>query len=145
MPTPVLRTVAIFDGSDDTVEMLTELLSLRGYRSLRAEVNHVKSGTLDFIAFMSTHRPDAIIWDIAPPYDRNWNFFKLWRNADVLRNCHVILTTTNKMQLDSLAGQETGAIEIVGKPYDLEAIANAVTRGLERRNGADVRQFKAQQ
>jgi hypothetical protein len=42
-----------------------------------------------------------------------------------------VLTTTNKRQLDSLVGQETGAIEVVGKPYDLEAIVDAVTRGLE--------------
>lgn len=144
MPDPI-RTVAIFDASDDTVEMLKVLLSERGYRALSAEVDHVKTGTLDFIAFMGAQRPDAIIWDIAPPYDRNWNFFKLWRNAEVLKHCHIVLTTTNKKHLDTLAGQETGAIEIVGKPYDLEAIADGVSRGLESRGGSELRQSKARE
>jgi CheY-like chemotaxis protein len=142
---PSLGTVAIFDASDDAVEMLKEILSLRGYRTVSGEGDHVKAGTLDFIAFMGAQRPDAIIWDIAPPYDRNWNFFKLWRNAGVLQNCYVVVTTTNKKQLDSLAGQETGAIEIVGKPYDLETIADAVQRGFEGGGGSEVRQFKARE
>ena len=46
----------------------------------------------------------------------------------------LVLTTTNNQHLDSLAGQETGAIEIVGKPDDLEAIGDAVVRSVERRS-----------
>jgi hypothetical protein len=30
-----------------------------------------------------------------------------------------------------LVGSDTGAIEIVGKPYDLKVIVDAVARGLE--------------
>ena len=138
-----IRTVAIFNASDDTVEMLKVLFTERGYRALDGEVDMVKSGALDFVAFMGAQKPDAIVWDIAPPYDRNWSFFKLLRTADVLKNCHVVLTTTHKEHLDSLAGQDTGAIEIVGKPYDLQAIVDAVTRGLENRSSANVRQFRA--
>lgn len=134
-------TVAVFNASDDTVEMLMLLLTERGYRAVSGQVDSVKSGALDFIAFMGAQRPDAIIWDIAPPYDRNWSFFKLLRTADVLRNCHIVLTTTHKEHLDSLAGQETGAIEIVGKPYDLNVIVDAVVRGIEGRD-TDVRQFR---
>ena len=77
-------TVAIFNASDDTVEMLMLLLTERGYRAVSGQVDSVKSGALDFIAFMGAQRPDAIIWDIAPPYDRNWSFFKLLRTANVL-------------------------------------------------------------
>ena len=137
-----IPTVAIFNASDDTVEMLKVLFTERGYRAVAAEVDNVKSGALDFIAFMGAQKPDAIVWDIAPPYDRNWSFFKLLRTADVLRNCHIVLTTTHKEHLDSLAGQDTGAIEIVGKPYDLQVIVDSVTRGLENRLSPDVRQFR---
>jgi CheY-like chemotaxis protein len=141
VPAPT-HTVAIFNASDDTVQMLKVLLTDRGYRTLSGMTDQVKSGELDFVGFLETQKPDAIIWDIAPPYDRNWNFFTLVRTAEGLRHCHIVLTTTNKKHLDSLAGLETGAIEIVGKPYDLQAIADAVTRGLEKRGSAELRQFK---
>jgi CheY-like chemotaxis protein len=130
MQDAVTKTVAIFNASDDTVEMLKVLLSERGCRAIAGRVDDVKSGELDFIAYLETHRPDAIIWDIAPPYDRNWNFFKLLRLVGPLENCSIVLTTTHKHHLDSLAGEQTGAIEIVGKPYDLGVIVDTVLSGI---------------
>jgi len=126
-----MHTVAVFNASDDTIEMLKVLLSESGYRALDGGVDNVKSGETDFIAFLDRHQPDAIIWDIAPPYDRNWNFFKLIRALRPLERCALVLTTTHKDHLDALAQQDTGAIEIIGKPYDLQAIVDAVSRGLE--------------
>jgi hypothetical protein len=52
---------------------------------------------------------------IAPPYDRNWHFFKLLRSSALLAHSALVLTTTHKQHLDTLAGTETGAIEVVGK------------------------------
>jgi hypothetical protein len=99
-----IQTVAVFNASDDTVEMLTVLLSERGYRVVSGHADAVKSGALDFIAFVKTHEPKAIIWDIAPPYDRNWNFFQLVRDLRVLDRRALVLTTTHKHHLDGLAG-----------------------------------------
>ena len=136
MPDQAGKTVAIFNASDDTVEMLKVLLTEEGYRAVSGEVDEVKSGELDFIAFLKKHRPDAIIWDIAPPYDRNWKFFQLLRSVSPLDQCPIVLTTTHKQNLDSLAGQDTGAIEIVGKPYDLQVIAQAVSRAIKETRSA---------
>ena len=137
----LVHTVAVFNASDDTVEMLTVLLSNRGYRAVAGHADDVKSGILNFIAFLKTHEPTAMIWDIAPPYDRNWNFFQLLPALRPLERCALILTTTHKQHLDTLAGQETGALEIVGKPYDLEVIVNAVSEGLKARDGAGPHRF----
>lgn len=119
--------------------MLTACLSERGYRALNGYADVVKSGELDFVAFMETQKPDAVIWDIAPPYDRHWNFFKLLRTSRLFDRCAIVLTTTHKQHLDELAGQDTGAIEIIGKPYDLELIVDAVVRALERRDSSGPR------
>lgn len=64
-----IHTVAVFNASDDTVDMLTVLLSNRGYRAVFGHADQVKSGELDFIAFLTAPQPSAIIWDISPPYD----------------------------------------------------------------------------
>jgi CheY-like chemotaxis protein len=127
------RTVAIFNASDDTVEMLSVLLSVRGFVSLTGEVDKVKSGEVDFIAFLEQHQPDAMIWDIAPPYDRNWHFYKMIRALRPLERCAIVLTTTHLRHLNELAGETVEAIEIVGKPYDLNAIVDAVERAIEAR------------
>ena len=139
MPNLPLQTVAIFNASDDTVEMLKALLGQRGYRAVDGRADDVKSGKVDFVRFMDEFKPDAIIWDIAPPYDRNWHFFQLLRTTRVVGGCSLVLTTTNKQQLDSLVGRDTGAIEIVGKPYDLQMIVDAVQRGIERADTAGPR------
>ena len=136
MTDPPLKTVAVFNASDDTVEMLKALLTLRGYRAVDGKVDDVKSGRVDFVAFLNQFKPDAIIWDIAPPYDRNWHFFQLLRTARPLAGCSLVLTTTNKHHLDALVGRDTGAFEIIGKPYDLQVIVDAVQRGIE---GTDAR------
>jgi FixJ family two-component response regulator len=135
------HTVAVFNASDDTVAMLAAMLSTHGYRAVTEHADHVKSGELNFIEFLKTHTPAGLIWDIAPPYDRNWNFFQLVRALGPLDRCAIVLTTTHKQHLDSLAGQETGAIEIVGKPYDLQMIVDAVARGIERRRSGGQRAF----
>jgi hypothetical protein len=67
-----------------------------------------------------------MIWDISPPYDRNWTFAKLVRAVLNVYGCGLVLTTTNTQQLDKAIGAESGVIEIVGKPYDIEAIADRV-------------------
>ena len=138
----LIPTIALFNGSEDTVEMLTVSLTERGYRAVSGMTDNVKSGTLDFIGFMSTHKPDAIIWDIAPPYDRNWNFFKMVRELRPLEQYPIVLTTTHKKHLDDLAGQETNAIEIIGKPYDMQMIVDAVVKGLGSRATGAPRMLK---
>ena len=130
MPT---RNIAIFNSSDDTVEMIRQMLLSRGYAGVDGHADDVKSGKLDLLMFMATHKPDAMIWDIAPPYDRNWTFFKLLRTTTALVDCPLVLTTTNKQRLDELVGGDSGALEIVGKPYDLDLIVDSVVRAVEQR------------
>ena len=86
---------------------------------------------------MATHKPDAMIWDIAPPYDRNWTFFNLLRTTTALGHCPLVLTTTNKQRLDELVGRDSGALEIVGKPYDLDLIVESVVRAVEQPPGSE--------
>jgi CheY-like chemotaxis protein len=128
---PNVKTVAVFNASEDTVQMLKDMLSLSGYRAVDGHVDDVKSGALDFVGFLEEQRPDAMIWDISPPYDRNWNFTKLVRSLTQLERCAFVVTTTHKQHLDDLAGRDTGALELVGKPYDLEVIVGAVKRALD--------------
>jgi CheY-like chemotaxis protein len=117
--------IAVFNSSDDTVEMLRTALEADGLHTVPGHIGELKKGELDFVAFIEHHRPAVIVYDISLPYETNWNFLKLVRSSRPAQGCRFILTTTNKPALDKLVG-ETAAIEIIGKPYDLTRVVDAV-------------------
>jgi DNA-binding NarL/FixJ family response regulator len=121
--------IAVFNSSDDTVEMLRTALEADGLHTVSGHIGELKKGELDFVAFVEHHRPAVIVYDISLPYDTNWNFLKLVRSSLPAQSCRFILTTTNKPALDKLVG-ETEALEIIGKPYDLDRVVAAVRAAL---------------
>jgi len=121
--------VAVINSNADTVEMLRLALQQRGVESVTAHIDDIKRGTLDFLRFLKDHDPQAVVYDIPPPYDQNWTFLTMLRTIEAMRGRAVIVTTTHKGNLEKLVGP-TDAIEIVGKPYDLEQILLAVERAI---------------
>ena len=123
--------IAVFNASDDTVELLRTALESQGFHTVVGHIPDVKSGELDLVAFIEHHAPSVIVYDISPPYDANWTFLRLVRNLEPVKGRPFVITTTNKPALDKLVG-ETEALEIIGKPYDLAQIVDAVRAALAR-------------
>ena len=121
--------IAVFNSSGDTVEMLRTALEADGLHTVSGHIGELKKGELDFVAFVEHHRPAVIVYDISPPYETNWNFLRLVRSSQPAQTSRFILTTTNKPVLDKLVG-ENEAIEIIGKPYDLDRVVAAVRGAL---------------
>jgi CheY-like chemotaxis protein len=121
--------VAVINSSSDTVDLLRTFLEQEGFQTVVGHIPEIKQGGLDFIDFLERHGPAAIIYDISLPYDANWNFLRLVRSSEAVRELPFILTTTNKPALEQLVGA-TDTIEILGKPYDLQQIADAVRSAL---------------
>jgi DNA-binding response OmpR family regulator len=124
--------VALFNASDDTVEMVLRMLSASGIHGLAGcHFADLKKGNVDFVQFLAKHDPQVVIFDISPPYAENWQFFNTLRGVKAMEGRGLVLTTTNKNRLDEVVGADSTAIEIVGKPYDLQQITAAITAALQ--------------
>jgi|SoiMethySBSTD1v2_1073268.scaffolds.fasta_scaffold1735468_1 DNA-binding NtrC family response regulator len=123
-----MSTVAVINTNDDVVDMLRTILEHEGVDSVPGHVIDFKRGKADFEEFVERHNPKAIIYDIAPPYRENWEFFQALSQSEAGKNRRWVLTTTNKKLVTQAAGKDIGAYEISEKPYDLNEIVQAVKR-----------------
>ena len=128
-PPPV---VAILNSNDDTVEMLRIMLESEGLLAVSAHVTSLRRGAFDFSGFIAEHDPKVIIYDVIPPYDRSWMFFEHLRSLPTMANRRFVLTSTNPERVSQLGKPDQPIYEIIGKPYDMQIIVDAVKRALPR-------------
>ncbi len=122
--------VAIFNTSPDTVQMLRYLFEQAGLVAVAAFTYEIRDGEVDLESFMRQHRPQAIVYDIAPPYEVNWRLFQHLRSTSAMRNAQYVLTSTNAAHVQKIVGPESHIYEFVGKPYDLDKILEATQRAI---------------
>ncbi|HJR61455.1 MAG TPA: hypothetical protein VJ813_18735 [Vicinamibacterales bacterium] len=122
--------VAILNTNDDTVEMLRVMIESEGIVAVSAHVADLRRGQLDFGGFLEEHDPQVIIYDVPPPYDRSWLFLQHLRALPATQNRKFVITSTNPARVEQIAKPDVPVLEIIGKPYDLQMIIDAVKKGL---------------
>lgn len=127
-----MATVAILNTHKDTIEFLRYLLETHGFQTVSMDVDRIKEGAVDVIEFLRSHRPDMIIYDVAPPSREAWNFAQLLRHAEPVRDTPFVFTSTNKPLLDKIVGSGE-SLQLILKPYDFEEVLRAVQEALLRR------------
>src|ERR1700688_225305 len=131
--------VALFNASDDTIDMVQTILK-KGDLAQTLVWCHfadLKKGIVDFWKYVAKHNPEVVVFDISPPDDENWKFYKTMRDADAMRGRGSVLTTTNKNRLDEGLGTDSRALEVGGRPTELHLIQMAIK--VETRKAHDVR------
>jgi CheY-like chemotaxis protein len=127
------HVAAVINTAPDTVDLLKDALEQAGLLVVTGYTHDIRDGKLDLQAFLTTHRPDVIVYDLAPPYDRNWAFLQHLRST-TLTGYRFVLTATNCRYVDGLVGRDERVYEVVGKADDLGAIVQAVREAVRARD-----------
>src|SRR4051812_39656184 len=127
------RTVAVFNTSDDVVELLRQALESAGFVVVSGHIDDIKRGVLLLSAFVAEHDPVVIVYDIAPPYDQHWRFLGHVRDQPYMEGRQFVLTSTNIRRVQEAVGQLDPIFEIVGKSEDLRPIVDAVKQASRAR------------
>jgi CheY-like chemotaxis protein len=132
---PERITVLLINGMQDTIDMLRIVLGDAGFRVADAQARDVRHGHVDLAELVRHHDASVVLFDVAIPYQENWQALESRRADPALAGVPFVITTTNQRALQELVGP-TGALEVVGKPYDLDRVVEAVRRAASRTRGA---------
>jgi DNA-binding NtrC family response regulator len=122
----------VINTSPDTVEMLRIALEQADFTVFSGYTYEINTGHVNLESMLRIHEPNVVLYDIAPPYDRNWDLFQNLQRT-ILKDCPVVLTATNPARVREMVGANDTIYEIVGKPYDLDKIVRAAKEAAGQR------------
>ena len=125
--------VAVINTSPDTVGLLGHLLERAGFLVVTTYTHSIRDGSVDLESFLRTHQPRVIVYDIAPPYERNWQFLQHLR-ATVLSGHQFVLTTTNPARVEPFVKGDERVYEVVDKAGNLDEILRATREAARSRS-----------
>jgi CheY-like chemotaxis protein len=120
--------VAVFNSSDDMVELLRVLFERYGFVVVTGHITAIRKGELDLAAFVAQHQPHVVVYDVVPPYDRQWRFLDHLRKTSPLKAIPFVLTSSNAHATRQLAGTDEQIIEVLGRPFEFDNLVEAVRR-----------------
>ncbi|HZJ32536.1 MAG TPA: hypothetical protein VFD21_13245 [Vicinamibacterales bacterium] len=127
-PTPV---VAVINTNPDLVELFKVRIEAAGFVVLLIHVAEIRAG-LDIGSVVEQHDPTVIVYDVVPPYERNWRFLQHLRGT-VLQNRRFVLTTPNERALQCVVGRDESVYEIIEGEGEMDAVVQAVREAARSR------------
>ena len=100
--------VAVFNSNDDTVELIRAWFEDAGIVVVSAHLDEVKRGSVDLMSFVDQHKPAAVVFDIAPPYERSWRRLRIMLSRPSVSNAGKTRPSTSR-NLAIAAGVRCGA------------------------------------
>lgn len=124
--------VVVVDTSPDTVSLLAEGIEKAGFVVVSVLTHEIRQGRVDIRAFVEQHRPKVVVYDIAPPYERNYRLLHHVR-AVADHGIRFVLTSTNAAHVQQLVGRDDRVYEVIDRPGDMDLIVSAVKEAAKAR------------
>ena len=124
--------VAVINSNPDVVDILRLALERAGLTVASTVHDDSSSDRLKLEDFVRDHDPRVIVYDIAPPYDKNWRRLQDMRGLDIMRDRVFVLTSMNVRHLRELVGADELVFETIGKPMDLDDVVRATQAALRQ-------------
>jgi CheY-like chemotaxis protein len=96
----------------------------------------IRRGEQRLSDFVEEHQPAVILYDLVPPYDRSWLFLEHLREAPSLKGRRFVITSTNAKRAKEIIGTAEHVYEVIGKPFDIDDLVDAVERAATADTGA---------
>jgi CheY-like chemotaxis protein len=125
--------VAVLNSNDEIVELLRSAFEQAGMTVVSAHVDAIRRGKTRLADFIQEHDPSVIVYDVVPPYDRSWRFLDHIRSVPTMHHRQFVLTSPNADRARELSGDSDDVFEVVGKPYDVGALTDAVKQATRAR------------
>src|SRR5689334_17544059 len=98
--------ILIMNTSPDTVELLRIVLENAGFVVLSTYTHDMREAKVDIEALARQYQPSLVIYDIAPPNDKNWRQFLITCAMPALKRINFLVTTTNERHVRAVAGAD---------------------------------------
>jgi DNA-binding NtrC family response regulator len=125
--------VAVINSTPDIVDMLRVTLEQAGFVVVTTQTHEIRDGHVEVEQFIGQHDPRVIVYDVAPPYEPNWQLFQHLAAMPVMQGRQFVVTSTNRRHVEGLAAPQHHVYEIVGKPFDLGQLVQAVKEAVRAR------------
>jgi CheY-like chemotaxis protein len=98
---------------------------MHGHGVFTAQVSQMAMPHLNIERVVLANRLEVVVYDVAMPYESNWDFLDVIRQQPALAGIPFVLTTTNKVALESVVGT-TEALQMTAKPAERAALLAAI-------------------
>ena len=124
--------IALINSTPDVIEMLRIAFEYAGFVVVSTYTFLIRQGEINIEAFIQQHQPEAIVYDIAPPYTSNWQLFEHVCQLPGVKGRPFVLTSTNPARVRELAKTDEAIFEIVETPYQIMQLVDVVRQAARR-------------
>jgi CheY-like chemotaxis protein len=119
------HVLLVINTAPDAVELLTFFFEQFEFIVVSTYTHDIRAGRVDLDRLLEQHRPAVVLYDLAPPYGRNWKVFEHLR-ATTLKHLPLVLTSTNARLAGEALGRTIEVLELAESTQHLQDILAAV-------------------
>lgn len=123
--------VLVLSGSEDLLEVLSEVLEGAGFEVGTARVQELERSEVDAGALLHGFDPQAVVLELALPYSHGVQLLRELRALPEAQGRAFVLVAANARAVAPLVGPDV--LELLLQPADLAELVSRVTQAVVRR------------